>query len=48
MLRLARRLSPRNPFAAVLFWAALVVTGLVALFTAFYLLDGYLPGAGML
>lgn len=42
-----RRIGPRNPFLAVLFWVAMTAVAIAVLFTAFWYLDRFLPGAGM-
>lgn len=47
MLRLLRRIGPRSPVLAMLFWVVAALAALTALFTAFYFLDRYLPGGGM-
>jgi hypothetical protein len=46
MLGWLRRLQPRNPVLAVLYWMAATLIALAALFVVFYLLDDVLPGAG--
>lgn len=48
MTRLLRRLQPGNPVLAVLFWVAVMVVVLAALFLMFFFLDNYLPGQGMI
>lgn len=48
MIRALRRLQPANPVLAVLYWVTLVAVLLVALGVAFYFLDNYLPGQGMI
>ncbi len=47
MLRLLRRVTPRNPFLATILWLAIVIGLLVGLFFAFFYLDRFLPGSGM-
>lgn len=47
MIGFLRRRSPANPALAVLYWLALAVTTVTAVFIAFWYLDRYLPGAGM-
>ncbi len=47
MLGWLRRLQPRNPVLAVLFWLVATLIALAALFVLFYWLDNYLPGQGM-
>jgi hypothetical protein len=42
-----RRLGPRNPILAVLFWVVLAALLIALLFTAFWYLDRFLPGGGM-
>lgn len=42
-----RRIGPQNPALAVLFWIAVALLAVAAVFTAFYFLDRYLPGGGM-
>jgi hypothetical protein len=47
MFAFLRRHRPRNPFLAILYWAALTLTAFLVLFVIFYFLDDYLPGQGM-
>jgi hypothetical protein len=47
MLGWLRRLQPRNPVLAVLFWMVATLIALAVLFVLFYWLDNYLPGQGM-
>lgn len=48
MIRLLRRVAPRNPFLAALFWLGLLVGALALLwFVVFPWVDGFLPGSGM-
>lgn len=47
MLGWLRRLQPRNPALAVLFWIMATLIALAILFVLFYWLDNYLPGQGM-
>lgn len=47
MLRVLRRVSPRNPFLAAILWVGVVLAVLVGLFFAFFYLDRFLPGSGM-
>jgi hypothetical protein len=42
-----RRVGPRNPVLAILYWVALIVVALAVVFTAFWYLDRFLPGSGM-
>lgn len=42
-----RRLGPRNPILAVVFWVAVAAMVILLLFTAFWYLDRFLPGGGM-
>lgn len=41
------RIVPRNRALAVVFWIAVALVAVAAVFTAFYFLDEYLPGGGM-
>jgi len=47
MIGWLRRLQPRNPVLAVLFWMVATLVALAVLFVLFYWLDNYLPGQGM-
>lgn len=42
------RFQPRNPFLAAFYWVLVVVVLLAILFVAFFYLDAYLPGDGMI
>lgn len=47
MFRFLRRFQPSNLVLATLYWVVLTVVALAAIFTLFYFIDDYLPGAGM-
>ena len=47
MIGFLRKRQPGHPALAFLYWVAVVVVVLAALFTAFWFLDAYLPGEGM-
>ncbi|MGH2739575.1 MAG: hypothetical protein ACRDH6_03710 [Actinomycetota bacterium] len=47
MFRFLRRFQPRNVVLAILYWVVLTIVALTAIFTIFFFIDDYLPGAGM-
>lgn len=48
MVPLFRRFQPRNPLLAAVYWVLVVAVLLAVLFAAFFYLDNYLPGQGMI
>jgi len=42
------RFQPRNPLLAGVYWVLVVIVLLAVLFAAFFFLDNYLPGQGMI
>jgi hypothetical protein len=42
------RFQPRSPLLAVLYWVLVLVAVLAVLFAAFFYLDNFLPGQGMI